>query len=216
MSIKTRTLVGRLAALALLLPAVAAATRQRCRHRQFPGAAALPGPIVDPGTPAVSLGLLKAAPDVALPGSKFTVSGTGLPAGKNVVLTWWTANVDWMLDARPDSVDYLGRKVTKFTVAARQGADERERRVLDDAEGALRLRRTARPVCSRGRHPGRERRPPDRTRSVDQRRRAARSARRSRSSTAVSARASTRAARRSCTTTSTQARLPRTGPGAPR
>jgi hypothetical protein len=81
-----------------------------------PGAAALPGPLVDPGTPAASIGLMKTAPDVALPGSKFTVSGAGLPAGKTVTLTWSTANVDWMLDARPDSVDYLGRKATKITV----------------------------------------------------------------------------------------------------
>jgi hypothetical protein len=53
------------------------------------------------------MGLLQTAPDVALPGSKVTVSGKGLPPGKTVTLTWGTANVDWMLDARPDSVDYL-------------------------------------------------------------------------------------------------------------
>ena len=34
----------------------------------------------------------------------------------SVTLTWSTANVDWLVDARPDSVDYLGRKTTKFPV----------------------------------------------------------------------------------------------------
>jgi hypothetical protein len=116
MSAVTRTFITGFAALALLLPATAAADPAAVPAPAVPGAAALPGPIIDPGTPAASIGLLKTAPDVALPGSKFTVSGTGLPAGKTVTLTWSTANVDWMLDARPDSVDYLGRKATKITV----------------------------------------------------------------------------------------------------
>lgn len=116
MSTATRTILAGLAALTLLLPATAAADPATVPAPLVPGAATLPGPVVDPGTPAPNVGLLKTAPDVALPGSKFTVSGSGLPAGKSVMLTWSTANVDWMLDARPDSVDYLGRKVTKFAV----------------------------------------------------------------------------------------------------
>jgi hypothetical protein len=117
MSASTRRhLIGLVTALMLIGPASASADPAAVPTPAVPGAAALPGPPIDPGTPAANMGLLKTAPDVALPGSKFTVSGTGLPAGKGVSLTWSTANVDWMLDARPDSVDYLGRKATKLTV----------------------------------------------------------------------------------------------------
>jgi len=59
---------------------------------------------------------LTTKPDVAVAGTKFTISGTGLPANKQVTLTWGTANVTWLVDARPDSVDYLGRSATKFNV----------------------------------------------------------------------------------------------------
>jgi hypothetical protein len=111
-----RQLIGVAAAVLLILPASASADPATVPAPAVPGAAALPGPAVDPGTPAANMGLLKTAPDVALPGSKVTVSGKGLPPGKTVTLTWGTANVDWMLDARPDSVDYLGRKTTKLTV----------------------------------------------------------------------------------------------------
>ncbi len=31
-------------------------------------------------------------------------------------ITWATATVDWVLDARADSVDYLGRQANKLTV----------------------------------------------------------------------------------------------------
>ena len=64
--------------------------------------------------------VLKAKPDIAQPGTPVTISGSGLPAGKDVVLTWGTSNVDWVLDARADSVDYLGRKATKLTVRLAQ------------------------------------------------------------------------------------------------
>jgi len=109
--------VGTLAALAMLvLPAVALAEASPLAAPAIPGVAALPGPVVDPGKPAAEMKLLKTAPDVALAGTAITISGTGLPAGKDVTLTWSTANVDWLLDARADSVDYLGRKATKYTV----------------------------------------------------------------------------------------------------
>ncbi len=111
---------GLLAAFALLVPAAALADPAAVPAPLVPGTAALPGPVVDPGAPAASMKLLTTAPDVALPGSTFTVAGSGLPAGKTVTLTWGTANVDWMLDARPDSVDYLGRKTTKLTVQLAQ------------------------------------------------------------------------------------------------
>ena len=60
---------------------------------------------------------LKTTPDVAPAGTKVTISGTGLPAGKAVSLVWMTANVRFVLDPRPDSLDYIGRKVDKIGVA---------------------------------------------------------------------------------------------------
>src|SRR3954462_13938057 len=93
-----------------------------------PGAHAL-GPAVDTGKPAASIQLLTAKPEVAKAGSDFTITGSGLPANKDVVLTWSTATVDWVLDARPDSVDYLGRKATKYNVQLAVGHT--------DAAGAL-------------------------------------------------------------------------------
>ncbi len=108
---------GSLVALAMLaLPAVAFGEAKPLAAPAIPGVAALPGPVVDPGRPATEMKLLKTAPDVAVAGTPITISGTGLPAGKDVALTWGTANVDWVLDARADSVDYLGRKATKLTV----------------------------------------------------------------------------------------------------
>ncbi len=112
-----RIAVGTLAALSLLvLPAVALAEPGSVAAPAIPGVATLPGPVVDPGKPAAEMKLLKTTPDVALAGTGITIVGSGLPADKDVTLTWGTANVDWMLDARADSVDYLGRKATKFAV----------------------------------------------------------------------------------------------------
>ncbi|HVC87822.1 MAG TPA: hypothetical protein VNC40_10410 [Gaiellaceae bacterium] len=104
------------AAAALLVPSSALATTGPVKAPAIPGVAGLPGPLVDPGKPAATMSILKTSPDIAVAGTKTTISGAGLPANKDVTLTWSTANVDWVLDARPDSVDYLGRKTTKFTV----------------------------------------------------------------------------------------------------
>jgi hypothetical protein len=113
-------LTGWLVAFALLVAPAAFGDPATVPAPLVPGAAALPGPIVDPGTPAANMKLLTTAPDTALPGSTFTVAGSGLPAGKTVTLTFATANVDWQLDARTDSVDYLGRKATKITTKLAQ------------------------------------------------------------------------------------------------
>jgi hypothetical protein len=104
------------AAALLLVPAAAFSEAKIATPPAIPGVAALPGPVVDPGKPAADMKALKTSPDVALPGVAVTIAGSGLPAGKDVTLTWGTANVDWLLDARPDSVDYLGRKATKYAV----------------------------------------------------------------------------------------------------
>ena len=114
---RRRVTVATLAALSLLvLPSVALAEAGPLAAPAIPGVAALPGPVVDPGKPAAEMKLLKTTPDIALAGAAITISGSGLPADKDVTLTWGTANVDWVLDARADSVDYLGRKATKFAV----------------------------------------------------------------------------------------------------
>ena len=102
--------------LLLLLPAAALGTPRPVAAPAIPGVAAMPGPVVDPGKPAATMTTLKVAPDIALPGTAMTISGAGLPAGKSVVITWSTATVDWVLDPRADSVDYLGRQANKTTV----------------------------------------------------------------------------------------------------
>jgi hypothetical protein len=100
----------------MLLPGVASATPTTLPIPAIPGVAALPGIAAPAATPAANMTALKTTPDVAVAGTKFTISATGLPANKDVMLTWATANVSWSLDARPDSVDYLGRAVAKLNV----------------------------------------------------------------------------------------------------
>ncbi len=117
MSIRS-TFAATVAALAgaLLLPALAAAAATPIVIPSIPGAAHLPGIAAPASVPAAKMGVLKTTPDVAVAGTPFTISGTGLPAGKDVTLVWSTANVTWVVDARPDSVDYLGRQATKLQV----------------------------------------------------------------------------------------------------
>jgi hypothetical protein len=100
----------------LLLPATGLAEVKPVAAPSLPGVAGLPGPLVDPGKPAADMKVLKASPDIALPGTATTIAGSGLQPDKDVTLTWATAKVDWVLDPRVDSVDYLGRKATKLTV----------------------------------------------------------------------------------------------------
>jgi hypothetical protein len=115
-----KALLGAAALALLVVPATAFADATPVAAPAVPGVAALPGPAVDPGKPAAVMQVLKTKPDIALPGAALTISGAGLPANANVVLTWGTANVDWVLDPRPDSVDYLGRRATKLTVQLAQ------------------------------------------------------------------------------------------------
>ncbi len=83
----------------------------------IPGAAALPGPLVDPGKPAPTMKLMTTKPDVVKVGASVTFSASGFPAKSEVTLVWMTSNIRWMLDPKPDSVDYLGRKVEKIAVS---------------------------------------------------------------------------------------------------
>ena len=80
------------------------------------GAPALPGPIVDPGKPSTQMTTMKATPDVAVAGKPFTLSASGLAPNKDVAIVWMTANVTYILDARADSVDYIGEKADKIAV----------------------------------------------------------------------------------------------------
>ena len=100
----------------MLLPGLASATPTPLVIPAIPGVAALPGIAAPAATPAATMGALVTKPDVAVAGTRFTISGSNLPADKDVMLTWGTANVTWVVDARPDSVDYLGRSATKLNV----------------------------------------------------------------------------------------------------
>jgi len=109
---------------ALLLPALAAATPTPLNSPAIAGVPAVPGPTAPAAKPSASMGVLKTTPDIGVSGTKFTLSGSGLPAGKNVSITWSTANVTWILDPRPDTVDYLGRQTTKFAVVLAQATTD--------------------------------------------------------------------------------------------
>jgi hypothetical protein len=79
----------------------------------IPGVAPLPGAPAPSARPADNIGILKASPDRGADGTKFRLTASGLPAGKTAAIVWVTSKVDWVLDARPDSVDYLGQKESK-------------------------------------------------------------------------------------------------------
>jgi hypothetical protein len=97
----------------VLFPSAAVAAPAPVPAPSIPGAPGLPGPAAAPAEPAEDMGILKAKPDTGAGGSAFVLSGTGLPAGKDVSIVWTTSNVSWILDARPDSVDYIGQREDK-------------------------------------------------------------------------------------------------------
>ncbi len=113
---KRLTLAGAVLAGALLLAAPAVATPTPLPAPADSSVAPLPGPIAPPATPSATMGVLKTKPDVGVSGTSLTISGSGLAANKDVSIVWNTANVTWVVDARPDSVDYLGRKADKVNV----------------------------------------------------------------------------------------------------
>jgi hypothetical protein len=104
------------AACATLLQSAAVADPTAAGVPVIPGAPAPPGPLADPGKPAENMTVLRTAPDIAPAGTKITFSATNLPAAKDVSLVWMTASVRYILDPKPDSVDYIGRKVDKIGV----------------------------------------------------------------------------------------------------
>jgi hypothetical protein len=82
----------------------------------FPNASTSLGAHLPPFIQAPALKLLTSKPDTVFAGGDVTVAGQGLPANKDVQLTWSTADVNWLLDSRPDSVDYLGRSAGNYNV----------------------------------------------------------------------------------------------------
>jgi len=95
----------------------------------IPDVAALPGPIADAATPIQTMGTLTVTPNTGVTGTPVTISGSGLQPSTQVTLTWSTANVTWMLDAQPATVNYRGRSVTPVTVVIQK--------VTTDATGAF-------------------------------------------------------------------------------
>jgi len=130
-------LVAAVAALAgaLLLPALAAAAPTPLVIPTLTGVAALPGPLAPASTAAKTMTTLTTKPDDAVAGTPFTIAGSGLPANAAVSIVWSTANVTWVVDARPDSVDYLGRSASKIQVVLGSGQT--------DAQGNLAVKLTA-------------------------------------------------------------------------
>ncbi len=82
----------------------------------LPGVAPLPGPLAAAAQPSPSMGVLQVSPEEGVADTPFTVTGAHLPADAAVQLTWSTADVTWVADPEPDSVNYLGRSATKLAV----------------------------------------------------------------------------------------------------
>jgi hypothetical protein len=98
-----------------------------------PGTPALPGPVAAPAQPSANMGILSVTPDQGVAGTPVTVSGSKLVPGSQVALTWSTASATWMVQAEPDTVNYLGRANNEFAVdvaSATVGADGRFRVAL--------------------------------------------------------------------------------------
>ncbi|MGO9334824.1 MAG: hypothetical protein ACLQCU_12400 [Acidimicrobiales bacterium] len=86
------------------------------RPPAIPGVAPLPGPVAGSARPSPTMGILQVTPDEGIAGTPMTISGSHLPANKKVELTWSTANATWLVQAEPDTVNYLGRADTDLAV----------------------------------------------------------------------------------------------------
>jgi len=109
------------ACVVLLTQSAAFADPTAVSNPVIPGAAPLPGPLVDPGKPAAAMKTMATKPDIARAGTQLTFTASGLPASAEVTLVWMTANVRYVLDPKPDSIDYIGRKVEKIGVSLGNG-----------------------------------------------------------------------------------------------
>ncbi len=97
----------------------------------IPDVAPLPGPMARQAQPSPTMGILNVVPDQGVVGTPMTISGSGLPAGTALQLTWSTANVTWVLSPQAGTVNYMGRSETKFAVVLD--------RVKTDAKGAFKV-----------------------------------------------------------------------------
>jgi hypothetical protein len=112
---RARALVATLAGVFLLLPASSFAKSAPLPEHPtalpapaLPGVPALPGPAAPAFKEGASLVALNVTPGEGVSGTPLTVSGTGMPAGKAVTLTWSTASVTWEVSPSTETVDYLG------------------------------------------------------------------------------------------------------------
>ena len=95
----------------------------------IPGVAPLPGAIAPAATPSTTMGVLTVSPETGVSGTPMTISGTGLAKNAELTLTWSSANVTWMIDSSPTTVDYRGRQSTPVAVVLKT--------VQTDANGAF-------------------------------------------------------------------------------
>ncbi|HET7856130.1 MAG TPA: hypothetical protein VFL41_06705 [Gaiellaceae bacterium] len=80
------------------------------------GTAPLPGPVAPAARPAATMGIITATRDTGPSGTPTTLTAKRLAPNADVSLVWMTSSVAWVLDPRADSVDYIGRSVSKFGV----------------------------------------------------------------------------------------------------
>jgi hypothetical protein len=130
------TFAGLAVAGVLLAPGNAAAEPRAITPPTIPGVPTLAGPIAAPAQPSPKgLTLLKSTPDTGKVGTKFTLSGTGLPEKTPVQIVWGTQRGSYLLDVQPVNVDYGGRKFEQISIVLAQATT--------DANGALSVELTA-------------------------------------------------------------------------
>ncbi len=112
----TSMLVGAAAAGVLLSPS-ARGDPHPVTPPVLSGVAGLPGLLAPASSPAAKgLKLLAVEPASGPIGTKFTVSGEGLPANADFDIVWATSTVRYVLNPMPDNVEYYGRKIEKVNV----------------------------------------------------------------------------------------------------
>ena len=78
-------------------------------------------PAASATTAAADLKLLKVAPDNGRAGTQFTISGEGLPADKDVEVSWATAEGSYNLSVGPENVQFLGKVYKPTRLALGKG-----------------------------------------------------------------------------------------------
>jgi hypothetical protein len=105
---------------ALMLSSAALAEPHPVTPPTLPGVATLAGPIAGTSSPAANLKLLSVEPASGPTGTKFVVTGQGLPVNTDVQIVWGTSNVRYILNPLPDNVEYYGRKIDRLSVVLAQ------------------------------------------------------------------------------------------------